>query len=173
MSTTVQRILVSVVLVIAVLLVVRSLTASPEQSYQFQSIPGPAIVAPPQIDSSQLRLPLDLAIPVAPGEAVPSTPDATWASVAEFSGQEAGRTPTFELSGSPARVRYKIDGDMQFLAVFFVPEGQNQASAFPDLISTNQSEGEATIAKPAGSYYLTVQTINGGWSVAVDEEQIL
>jgi hypothetical protein len=135
--------------------------------------PGPEIAAPPPIDVTQLGIPSEIAALFPPGEAPPLNPDATWVPIGEFNGSEAGRTPTFELSGNPTRVRYTIEGDMPFLALFFVPASQGQASAFPDVISTNQTEGEATISKPAGEYYLTVQTIDGGWTIAVDEEQVL
>jgi hypothetical protein len=171
MSTTVQRVLIVAVLLVSVILVIRSFTAPvPEPA---PPSPPLAVPPPPAIDPAQLRIPPEIAALFPPGEAAPTNPDATWISVGEFNGQEAGRTPTFELSGNTTRIRYTVDGDLPFFALFFVPANQTQASAFPDVISTNQKEGEATIAKPAGSYYLTVQTIQGGWSVAVDEEQVL
>jgi hypothetical protein len=172
MTTTVQRVLIVAVLLVAVLLVVRSFTPS---------LPAPAPVAPPDdpvgsvppVDVTNLRLPDEIASLFPSGEAVPANPDANWVPVGEFNGRETGQTPTFELSGNLTRVRYKVDGDIPLLFVFFVPATNSRPSAFPDVISTSQGEGEATIAKPAGSYYLSVQAINGSWMVAVDEEQVL
>jgi hypothetical protein len=172
MTTTVQRIIIVAVLVVAVLLVIRTFTPS---------MPAPAPQTPPgesaggtsAVDVSQLRLPPEIASLFPSGEAAPANPDATWVAVGEFKGEDTGRTPTFELNGNLTRVRYKIEGEMPVLFVFFVPAAQTQASAFPDVISASQTEGEATLTKPAGSYYLTVQAIGGSWSVAVDEEQVL
>jgi hypothetical protein len=172
MTTTVQRILILAVLVVSVLLVIRSFTAPLPEAAPL-SPPGDASAAPPTIDPSHLRLPAEIAALLPSGGAQPSDPDATWVAVAEFNGQDTGRTPTFELSGNLARVRYKVDAEMPVLFVFFVPADHSQPSAFPDVISASQTEGEATISKPAGSYYLAVQTIGGSWTVAVEEEQVL
>jgi hypothetical protein len=172
MTTPVQRIIIVAVFVVAVLLVIRSFAAPPPPPAPppVSNDPGMAL---PTIDPSRLQLPSEIASLFPAGGTAPANPDATWIPVGEFNGQETGRTPTFELSGNLTRVRYKVEGEMPVLFVFFVPAGQSQPSAFPDVISTSQSEGEATLAKPAGSYYLAVQTIGGSWMVAVDEEQVL
>ncbi len=171
MSTIVQRFLVVAVLLVAVVLVVRTFTAPLPPS----TTPNPPELAPnqpPPIDVSELRLPQELAGLFPQGEQRTANPDASWVPVGEFNGSEAGQTPAFQLSGNLARVRYQIEGELPFFALFFVPTAQQTASAFPDVITTNQTEGEVTLAKPAGSYYLTVQTIGGNWMVAIDEEQV-
>ncbi len=171
MSTTVQRGLIIVVLLIAVVLVVRSFNAPLTESSPAPS-PDSGVGAPPPMDGGSAALLQDLAalIPQAPDRE--PDPNATWVPVGEFNGSEAGQTTTFELKGSLARVRYQVESELPFLAVFFVPAAQGQASIFPDILATGETEGEVTVSKPAGSYYLTVQTISGTWSVAVEEEQV-
>lgn len=170
MSSTAQRILILAILAVGALLVTRSLAGPAPPPPAPQSLPE-AQVLPTAVDVAQLGLPSEVAALFSPREVPQPNPNATWAPIAEFSGEEAGRTPTFELSGSLARVRYKVEGDLPFLVIFFVPDGQEQVSGFPDVLSTNESEGEATVAKPPGRYHLSVQTIGATWTVAVEEER--
>src|SRR5688500_2817517 len=127
MNSTVQRVLIVAVLVVSVILVIRSFTAPVPQA----APPAPPLAQvplPPPMDPALLGIPPEIAALFPPGEAAPRNPDATWVAVGEFNGQEAGRTPTFELSGNTARIRYKVDGDLPFFAVFFVPANQAQAA---------------------------------------------
>jgi hypothetical protein len=170
MSTTVQRFLIVAVLLVAVVLTIRTVASPPPQSATPNPPEGAAGDATP-IDVTDLRLPQEIAGLFNQGEQRAPDPNASWVPVGEFNGSEAGQTPPFELNGNLTRVRYQIDSELPFLTVFFVSATQQTASPFPDVIATNQTEGEVTVSKPAGSYYLTVQTIGGTWNVAVDEER--
>src|ERR1041384_7951337 len=107
MSSTAQRILIIGVVVIAGIILVRSV-AMPQQA----SPPPPSELPPPV--NMTVQLPPEIANLLPSGPVATPNPDATWVSVGEFTGTEAGRTPAFDLSGGLARVHYKVEGDLPF-----------------------------------------------------------
>ncbi len=170
MSTTVQRGLIVLVLLVAVVLVVRSFNMPlPDIAPSNSSEIGGA--APPPLSPEDLGLPPEIVGLSPQSQERQPDPNANWVPVGEFTGTETAQTTTFQLNGNLARVRYQVESDLPFLALFFVPATQTQAGAFPDVVAANQTEGEVMVSKPAGSYYLTVQSLGGTWSVAVDEEE--
>lgn len=104
------------------------------------------------------------------GPPVEVSPDATWVEVTSLAGEGNLRSGAFNLSGAPVRLRTVLDGDIAILALFLVPTGTQQIAGFPDVITTRPGEEETLLAKPAGTYYLDVQSVVGSWSVIVEEE---
>lgn len=168
MAITPQRMLGVLALLVVGLVIVKSLSPT-----------SPTDSAPPSSDalsqiSATVVLPPELSFLQTPREVPTPNPEATWFEVLQISGTENARSPSFNLSGSLVRLRYTLEGDITVLAVYVVPEtpGDERVGGFPDVISAGPSGGEALIVRPAGSYYLNVQSVSGTWTVAVEEERL-
>ncbi|WP_234111752.1 MULTISPECIES: hypothetical protein [Chryseobacterium] len=98
-----------------------------------------------------------------------------WTKVYSFSGNGMKKSPTFELTGNEARIKYnyKADGGlgMGMFAVYVVDEGDDimKTGGVPEVMSQAENEeSESTIQKSAGKYYLNVNA-SGNWTVTVEE----
>lgn len=98
-----------------------------------------------------------------------------WTTVYSFSGNGMKKSPTFELKGNDARIKYnyKADGNigMGMFAVYIVDEGDDimKTGGFPEVMTQAENEeSESTIQKSEGKYYLNVNA-TGNWKVTVEE----
>lgn len=97
-----------------------------------------------------------------------------WMEVYTFKGSGMKKSPTFELTGSEARLKYKYESQhsgMGMFAVYIVDEGKDimKQGGIPEVMSTEEKEeSESSIQKSAGRYYLNVNCI-GKWKVTVEE----
>jgi len=83
------------------------------------------------------------------------------------------KSPTFELTGNDARIKYnyKADGNIGMFAVYIVDEGDDimKTGGFPEVMSQAENEeSESTIQKSEGRYYLNVNA-TGNWKVTIEE----
>ena len=97
-----------------------------------------------------------------------------WTEVYTFKGSGMKKSPTFELTGSEARLKYKYESQhsgMGMFAVYIVDEGKDimKQGGIPEVMSTEEKEeSESSIQKRAGRYYINVNCI-GKWKVTVEE----
>ena len=101
----------------------------------------------------------------------PATPK-TWIQVASLEGTGRKKGPLFELTGGEAKLIYTVQGD-QFagMAIYVVSEGESidEQGGSPDVNHQGSGSDETRIVKPAGRYYLDVNSANATWSVRVEE----
>lgn len=98
-----------------------------------------------------------------------------WTKVYAFSGNGMKKSPSFELTGNEARIKYsyKADGGMGMgmFAVYVVDDGDDimKTGGVPEVMSQAENEeSESTIQKSKGRYYLNVNA-SGSWTVTVEE----
>jgi len=98
-----------------------------------------------------------------------------WTKVYSFSGNGTKKSPSFELSGNEARIKYsyKADGNvgMGMFAVYVVDEGEDimKTGGFPEIMSQAENEeSESAIQKSEGRYYLNVNA-SGNWTITIEE----
>ena len=98
-----------------------------------------------------------------------------WTSVYTFNGNGMKKSPTFELTGGEAKIKYKYKAPgglgMGIFSVYVVNEGEDvmKTGGIPEVMSQAENEeSESTIQKSAGKYYLNVNA-SGNWSVTVEE----
>lgn len=103
------------------------------------------------------------------------TPDKSWQTVSELSGNGAKKSAVFELSGSEAKITYKYNsghktGSGAFVAYVLGEDVViDRDGALYDLMSDKpMDEGESFIHKSAGRYYLSVEGM-GDWEVSIQE----
>lgn len=100
-----------------------------------------------------------------------------WTTVYSFSGNGLKKSPTFELTGNEARIKYsyKADGNVGIgmFAVYVVDEGEDimKTGGFPEVMTQAENEeSESTIQKSEGKYYLNINA-SGSWTVSIEELQ--
>jgi len=85
------------------------------------------------------------------------------------------KSPTFELTGGEARLKYKYESGngmgMGMFAAYVVDEGKDimKQGGIPEVMTSAESEeSESSIQKSAGRYYLNINA-TGKWTVIVEE----
>jgi hypothetical protein len=103
------------------------------------------------------------------------TKEKTWQPVYTFKGNGMKKSPTFELTGGEARLKYKYNSDngmgMGMFAAYVVDEGKDimKQGGIPEVMtSAENEESESSIQKSAGRYYLNINA-TGNWTVTVEE----
>lgn len=103
------------------------------------------------------------------------TKEKTWQPVYTFKGNGMKKSPTFELTGIEARLKYKYNSDngmgMGIFAAYVVDEGKDimKQGGIPEVMtSAENEESESSIQKSAGRYYLNINA-TGYWTVTVEE----
>lgn len=100
-----------------------------------------------------------------------------WTEVYTFKGSGMKKSPVFELTGAPARLKYKYNSGsnmgMGMFAVYVVDEGDDimKTGGIPEIMTQEENEeSESSIQKGSGSYYLNVNA-QGKWEVVVEEKK--
>lgn len=100
---------------------------------------------------------------------------AKWTEVYTFKGNGMKKSPTFELSGGEAKIKYSYKGNanvgMGMFAAYVVEAGKDimKDGGIPDVMTQAVSEeSETSIQKDAGKYYLYINA-SGDWTVTVEE----
>lgn len=101
------------------------------------------------------------------------TSQKSWQTVYTFKGNGMKKSPTFELTGGEARLKYKYNSDngMGMFAAYVVEQGKDimKQGGIPEVMtSAENEESESSIQKSAGRFYLTINSI-GNWTVRVEE----
>lgn len=98
-----------------------------------------------------------------------------WTEVYVFKGNGLKKSSTFELNGGSARLKYSYKGEsgigMGMFSVYIIDEGEDlyKTGGFPELMTQEENdEGESSIQKQAGRYYLNVEAM-GRWIVTIEE----
>ena len=98
-----------------------------------------------------------------------------WTEVYTFKGNGMKKSPTFELTGGEARLKYKYESGngmgMGMFAAYVVDEGKDimKQGGIPEVMTSAESEeSESSIQKSAGRYYLNINA-TGKWTVIVEE----
>lgn len=98
-----------------------------------------------------------------------------WTEIYTFKGNGLKKSPSFELSGENARLKYKYQAPkglgMGVFSVYVVNEGQDimETGGIPEVMTQSENEeSESSIQKSAGRYYLNVNA-SGDWMVTVEE----
>ena len=85
------------------------------------------------------------------------------------------KSPTFELTGGEARLRYNYSSDngmgMGMFSAYVVDEGKDimKQGGIPEVMTTAENEeSESSIQKSSGRYYLNINAA-GNWTVTVEE----
>lgn len=101
--------------------------------------------------------------------------ESKWTEVYTFKGNGMKKSPTFELTGGEARLKYKYNSDngmgMGMFAAYVVDEGKDimKQGGIPEVMtSAENEESESSIQKSAGRYYLNINA-TGNWTVTVEE----
>jgi hypothetical protein len=98
-----------------------------------------------------------------------------WTEVYTFKGNGMKKSPTFELTGGEARLKYNYRSDnemgMGMFAAYVVDEGKDimKEGGIPEVMtSAENEESESSIQKNEGRYYLNINA-TGNWTVTVEE----
>ena len=162
-----QRVLVALAAIFAAIVIVRSVTpAAP---------PSPPPPPPEELAAlaGTITLPPELSFLQTPRQVPTPNPLGTWRPVFQQSGLENAQTSTFELTGSLVRVRYSLTGEVSVLAVYVLPDAPTPpAFGFPDVITAGAGGGENFLPRAAGTYYLSVQSVGGTWTIEIEEEVV-
>lgn len=110
-----------------------------------------------------------------PTENTETTKEKQWTEVYSFKGNGMKKSPSFELTGEDARIKYSYKGTsgmgMGMFSVYVVDQGEDimKTGGVPEVMTTAESEeSESSIQKSEGKYYLNVNA-SGSWSVVVEE----
>jgi hypothetical protein len=95
--------------------------------------------------------------------------------VISFKGNGGKKSGTFHLSGNDAKLVYKYKSEMADMGVFVayvVDKGVDimKQGGMPEVTTSKSDEGESSIQKSAGDYYLNINA-TGNWTVSVMELQ--
>ena len=96
----------------------------------------------------------------------------TWTQVFSLKGSGSKKSAVFQLTGAPARAKYKFTaGDFGLFSYYIVPEGQDvmRTGGIPEVMTQQSEESESSIHKPAGSYYLNMNSSGGTWTIVIEE----
>ena len=101
------------------------------------------------------------------------TSERKWVEVYTFKGNGMKKSPTFELFGGEARLKYNYasDNEVGMFAAYVVDEGKDimKQGGIPEvMISVEKEQSESSIQKSAGRYYLNINA-TGNWTVTVEE----
>ena len=98
-----------------------------------------------------------------------------WTTVYTFEGDGAKKSPSFELTGNEARVKYKYKcpegAGMGAFIVYVMEAGKDldKDGGMPEIMtSAEKEESESALQKSAGRYYLSVNA-EGKWTVTIEE----
>lgn len=106
----------------------------------------------------------------------PSAPP--WVQVVRLTGSGDARSPNFSLSGRAARLRYEarrqgpVLGQQLVFAPFLLRPGERLQDGGKQAVVTCSSPcaDVATLARPAGTYFVEVIAGNADWALIVEEE---
>jgi len=98
-----------------------------------------------------------------------------WTEVYTFKGNGMKKSPTFELTGGEAKLKYKYESQdgigVGMFAAYVVDEGKDimKQGGIPEVMTSEEKEeSESSIQKSAGRYYLYINA-TGKWTVTVEE----
>jgi len=98
-----------------------------------------------------------------------------WKEVYTFKGNGMKKSPSFELNGGKARLKYKYkapDGlGMGVFFIYVVNDGEDvmKTGGIAEVMSQAENEeSESSLQKSAGLYYLYINA-SGDWTVTVEE----
>lgn len=110
-------------------------------------------------------------------------PPKQWTKVSELTGDIAQKSgDVFTVSGSNVRIKYTINSvsDSGTALLYMLPEGSTITKnskgemdvAVQDVTTIGNKSGEQVIQKPAGNYYLYINTSSiKDYSITVDEQK--
>ncbi len=96
----------------------------------------------------------------------------TWTPIFSLNGSGSKKSAVFQLTGAPARAKYKfVAGDFGLFSYYIVPAGDDvmRTGGIPEVMTQQSEESESSIHKPAGAYYLNMNSSGGNWSVVIEE----
>jgi len=112
-----------------------------------------------------------------------TTPPKQWTKVSELVGDTAQKSSdVFTVSGSNVRIKYTVNSisDSGTALLYMLPEGSTITKnsrgemdvAVQDVTTIGNKSGELVVQKPAGNYYLYINTSSiKDYSITVDEQK--
>ena len=96
-----------------------------------------------------------------------------WVEVYKFSGNGMKKSPSFELTGGEAKLKYSYQGEegIGMFAAYVVDDGEDimKVGGIPEIMTSSPKEvSESSIQKGAGKYYLNINAV-GYWTVIIEE----
>lgn len=96
----------------------------------------------------------------------------SWKTIVIEAGSGKKRTPQFLLQGGQQRIKFTVQGAFNpSLTIYVVPEGKTTDDVKPEVLDAT-SNGETTLFKSAGSYYVETEATGSSWSFEVAELQL-
>ncbi len=117
------------------------------------------------------------------GTSAQATPPKQWTKVSELVGDTAQKSgDIFTVSGGNVRIKYTVNStsDSGTALLYMLPEGSTITKnskgemdvAVQDVTTIGNKSGEQVIQKPAGNYYLYINTSSiKDYSITVDEQK--
>lgn len=96
----------------------------------------------------------------------------SWKTIVIEAGSGKKRTPLFRLQGGQQRIKFTVQGAFDpSLTIYVVPEGQTADDVKPDVLGAT-SNGDTTLFKTPGLYYIETEATGSSWSFEVAELQL-
>jgi len=116
------------------------------------------------------------------GHNSPATTPKQWTKVSELSGDTKEKSGDVAVAGGNVRIKYTVNttSDSGTAMLYLLPEGSTTTKnskgeldvAVQDVTTIGNKTGEQVIQKPAGNYYLYINTSDvKDYSITVDEQK--
>ena len=106
------------------------------------------------------------------GSTATTTKGPQWVKVASLSGSAEKTGDVFALTGAPARLSYKVEGETVYTAIYVMADGTNFSTdgGIPEVTVSKVAQDSTRLVKDAGRYYLMVKAMSP-YDVTVEEQR--